>query len=84
FQTEQQQQVSFLKSGIATRNAAFNTMIEQIERVALRSKAPILLNGPTGAGKSFLARRIYQLRESRHQVKGRFVEVNCATLRGDN
>ncbi|TOO86621.1 hypothetical protein CGH27_27290, partial [Vibrio parahaemolyticus] len=35
FQTEQQQQVSFLKSGIATRNAAFNTMIEQIERVAL-------------------------------------------------
>ncbi|WP_426099239.1 RNA repair transcriptional activator RtcR [Providencia sp. PROV200] len=84
FQKEQQQQVSFLKSGIATRNTAFNTMIEQIERVALRSKAPILLNGPTGAGKSFLARRIYQLRESRHQVKGRFVEVNCATLRGDN
>lgn len=84
FQKEQQQQVSFLKSGIATRNAAFNAMIEQIERVALRSKAPILLNGPTGAGKSFLARRIYQLRESRHQVKGRFVEVNCATLRGDN
>ena len=84
FQKEQQQQVSFLKSGIATRNSAFNTMIEQIERVALRSKAPILLNGPTGAGKSFLARRIYQLRESRHQVKGRFVEVNCATLRGDN
>ncbi|MDD9339317.1 MAG: RNA repair transcriptional activator RtcR [Providencia heimbachae] len=84
FQKEQQQQVSFLKSGIATRNAAFNTMIEQIERVALRSKAPILLNGPTGAGKSFLAKRIYQLRQSKHQVKGRFIEVNCATLRGDN
>ncbi|WP_368884975.1 RNA repair transcriptional activator RtcR [Providencia vermicola] len=84
FQKEQQAQVSFLKSGIATRNAKFNAMIAQIERVALRSKAPILLNGPTGAGKSFLARRIYQLRESRHHVKGRFVEVNCATLRGDN
>lgn len=84
FQKEQQAQISFLKSGIATRNAKFNVMIEQMERVALRSKAPILLNGPTGAGKSFLARRIYQLRESRHQVKGRFVEVNCATLRGDN
>ncbi|WP_458024760.1 RNA repair transcriptional activator RtcR [Providencia stuartii] len=84
FQKEQQAQVSFLKSGIATRNANFNAMIERIERVALRSKAPILLNGPTGAGKSFLARRIYQLRESRHHIKGRFVEVNCATLRGDN
>lgn len=51
-----------------------------LSSVALKS----LLNGPTGAGKSFLARRIYQLRESRYQVKGRFVEVNCATLRGDN
>ncbi|RUT64506.1 transcriptional regulator (plasmid) [Morganella morganii] len=84
FQKEQQAQVAFLKSGIATRNAAFNTMIDKIERVALRSSAPVLLTGPTGAGKSFLARRIYELRRSRHQVKGNFVEVNCATLRGDN
>ncbi|MGN7742563.1 RNA repair transcriptional activator RtcR [Pseudomonas sp. 22526] len=75
--------LAFLKSGIATRNAAFNRSIEQIERVALRSKAPMLLIGPTGAGKSFLARRIYELKRGRHQVQGRFVEVNCATLRGD-
>ncbi|ROL68959.1 transcriptional regulator [Pseudomonas chlororaphis] len=75
--------LAFLKSGIATRNAAFNRCIEQIERVAVRSKAPMLLIGPTGAGKSFLARRIYELKRSRHQVQGRFVEVNCATLRGD-
>ncbi|MBV6663744.1 RNA repair transcriptional activator RtcR [Pseudomonas yamanorum] len=75
--------LAFLKSGIATRNPAFNRSIEQIERVAVRSKAPMLLIGPTGAGKSFLARRIYELKRSRHQVQGRFVEVNCATLRGD-
>ncbi|WDG54020.1 RNA repair transcriptional activator RtcR [Pseudomonas chlororaphis] len=75
--------LAFLKSGIATRNAAFNRSIEQIERVALRSTAPMLLIGPTGAGKSFLARRIYELKRGRHQVQGRFVEVNCATLRGD-
>jgi len=84
FQREQQQSVSFLKSGIDTRNATFNHLIEKIERVALRSTAPILLTGPTGAGKSFLARRIFQLRHSRHQVQGRLVAVNCATLRGDN
>jgi transcriptional regulatory protein RtcR len=42
--------LEFLKSGIATRNAAFNRSIEQIERVAVRSKAPMLLIGPTGAG----------------------------------
>lgn len=76
--------LAFLKSGIATRNSAFNASIEQIERVAVRSTAPMLLIGPTGAGKSFLARRIYELKRSRHQVQGRFVEVNCATLRGDS
>jgi transcriptional regulatory protein RtcR len=84
FQHERQNSVSFLKSGIETRSAIFNALIEQIERVAQRSDAPMLLTGPTGAGKSFLAERIYQLRLSRHQVKGKFVAVNCATLRGDN
>lgn len=83
FADKRLQGLAFLKSGIATRNAVFNRSIEQIERVAVRSTAPMLLIGPTGAGKSFLARRIYELKRSRHQVQGRFVEVNCATLRGD-
>ena len=75
---------SFLKSGIDTRNPAFNRMIDEIERVALRSKAPVLLMGPTGAGKSLLARRIYELKRSKHQIAGPFVEINCATLKGDS
>jgi transcriptional regulatory protein RtcR len=75
--------LDFLKSGIATRNRAFNQLIEEIERVAIRSRAPILLTGPTGAGKSHLARRMYDLKKSQHQVRGEFVDVNCATLRGD-
>jgi transcriptional regulatory protein RtcR len=79
----QQDAVSFLKSGIATRNARFNTLIEEVERVAVQSKAPMLLTGPTGAGKSMLARRVYELKKSRHQIEGDFVEVNCATLHGD-
>jgi transcriptional regulatory protein RtcR len=83
FEAEREEAASFLKSGIATRNAAFNRMIDQIEQVAVRSKAPLLLIGPTGAGKSQLARRIYDLKRARHQVEGQFVEVNCATLRGD-
>jgi transcriptional regulatory protein RtcR len=75
---------SVLKSGIETRNGAFNTMIDEIEQVAGRSRAPLLLMGPTGAGKSQLARRIYELKHLRHQVQGDFVEVNCATLKGDS
>lgn len=74
---------SFLKSGIDTRNSAFNRMIDEIEQVAVRSRAALLLMGPTGAGKSKLARRIYELKRLKHQVSGPFVEVNCATLRGD-
>ena len=58
-------------------------MIDEIEQVALRSQAPMLLMGPTGAGKSQLARRIYELKRLKHQVGGAFVEVNCATLKGD-
>jgi transcriptional regulatory protein RtcR len=83
FDQEQQDAQAFLKSGIATRNPAFNALIDEIERVAIRSRAPILLTGPTGAGKSHLARRMFDLKKSRHQVKGEFVEVNCATLHGD-
>jgi len=75
---------SFLKSGIETLNAAFNDMIAEIEHVAIRTSAPILLTGPTGAGKSQLANKIYQLKKARHQLEGQFVEVNCATLRGDS
>lgn len=83
FAREQDDAVTFLKSGIATRNPRFNALVSEIERVAVRSTAPMLLAGPTGAGKSFLARRIYALKKARHSVKGAFVEVNCATLRGD-
>ena len=74
---------SLLKSGIRTRSRTFEDLITQVERVAPVSKAPMLLLGPTGAGKSQLARRIYELKKQRGQLTGPFVEVNCATIRGD-
>ncbi|NLS01513.1 sigma 54-interacting transcriptional regulator [Rhizobium sp. P38BS-XIX] len=83
FASEREDAASFLKSGISTRNGAFNRMIDEIERVVIRSSAPILLTGPTGAGKSQLARRIYDLKKNQRKISGPFVEVNCATLRGD-
>jgi transcriptional regulatory protein RtcR len=83
FAAERADATSFLKSGISTRNAAFNRMIDEIERVVIRSTAPVLLTGPTGAGKSQLARRIFELKKGQRKVSGPFVEVNCATLRGD-
>lgn len=74
---------NFLKAGIETRDKQYNRLIEQIEHVAIHSAHPILLTGPTGAGKSQLAKRIFELKQHRRQVTGKFVAVNCATLRGD-
>ena len=83
FRAAREEGLSALKSGIATRSPAFNRLIERIERVAVASRAPLLLGGPTGAGKTRLARQIYELKRSRRQLRGAFVELNCATLRGD-
>ncbi len=83
FEREHLEGRSLLKSGIETRNETFNRMVERLEHIAVHSTAPILLMGPTGAGKSHLARRLYELKRARRQVQGPLVEVNCATLRGD-
>lgn len=84
FERNKTDSLTLLKSSIKTRNPAFNALIEEIEHVARHSTAPILLSGPTGSGKSQLARRIYELRVRQGNLSGPFVGVNCATLRGDN
>lgn len=83
FQRDQRDGIASLKAGIATRSATFNRLIERIEFVAASSRAPMLFMGPTGAGKSQLAKRVYELRRARHLVRGDFVDLNCATVRGD-
>ena len=77
FEAERTERSGILKAGIQTANREYNQLIDRIERVAGASRAPILLSGPTGVGKTRLARRIHALKH------GPLVEVNCATLRGD-
>ncbi|MBX2847647.1 MAG: RNA repair transcriptional activator RtcR [Acidiferrobacterales bacterium] len=84
FDKEHLEGKEFLKGGIQTKNTAFNRLITQIEKVAIRSRDPMLLTGPTGAGKSQLATRIFQLKKRRSMLNGDFVSVNCATLKGEN
>jgi transcriptional regulatory protein RtcR len=83
FRQEMRDAVSYLKGGIDTKNVAFNQLIDRIEQVAVATRDPLLLMGPTGAGKSKLARRIFELKKMRHTITGDFIDVNCATLRGD-
>lgn len=83
FAAEHAKGASFLKAGIETRSENYNAMMERIEVVASSSPAPILLTGATGVGKTQLARRIFELKKRQAGALGDFVEVNCATLRGD-
>ena len=83
FLAKQQANVATLKTNIATQNPSYNQLIEQIEKVATRSTAPILLIGATGAGKSRLAKQLYTIKHKQGQVAGEFIDINCATLRGD-
>jgi transcriptional regulatory protein RtcR len=72
--------IALLKSGIATKNVVYNSLIEKIEQVAITSKKPLLLTGATGVGKTWLAEKIYNLKKERKQLKGKFVEVNCGAI----
>lgn len=83
FEQEVLESVVLLKNGIETKNPAFNATIAKIENICLRSAEPVLVTGPTGAGKSKLAELVHQLLTQRHLISGPFVDVNCATLEGD-
>ena len=80
FKVERLATETLLKGGIATRNAGYNQTITRIEKVALRSDAPIMFMGETGTGKSMLAQRFYDLLFRLKKVEGHFISVNCANL----
>jgi transcriptional regulatory protein RtcR len=69
-----------LKSGINTVSKKYNALISDIEKVAVRTDAPILIQGASGAGKSALAARIGKVKKQVGRSKGEWVMVNCATL----
>lgn len=54
---------------------SISILLNQIEKIA-PTTSPVLLEGETGTGKSFFARRIHELSKR----KGRLVSINCATF----
>ncbi len=74
---------ALLLGGVETVSPAMWALAERLDLVATTSDAPILLLGEPGTGKSALAAHIHELKLVRRRIKGRMVQVNCATLRGD-
>ncbi len=82
FDLVQQEHDALLKGGIDAQSPAYSALIHRLELVATTSDAPILLLGEPGTGKTVLAQRVYELKLQRRRIKGRLVQINCATLRG--
>lgn len=79
---ERQEQRDVL-AGEVRWGGTFLTLLDEVVSISCKSRAPLLLTGPTGSGKSILARHIYEMKKSRNLVTGALIEVNCATLRGE-
>ncbi|MGL4235374.1 RNA repair transcriptional activator RtcR family protein [Tabrizicola sp.] len=82
FEAAAREHSALLLGGIETTSPTLHALAERLDRVAGVSDEPILLVGEPGTGKSDLAARIHELKLVRRRVKGRLVQVNCATLRG--
>lgn len=81
---EKQEDILVLKDNIKTKNPTFENLMTQILYVSKNSNSPILITGNTGVGKSSLAGRIHEIKNDKSTESGKFISVNCATLRGEN
>lgn len=68
----------FFKDIIPTQNKRYKEELKKLLKV-IPTDIPVCLLGESGTGKSHLARSIHDLSKR----KGKFVELNCATLSGD-
>jgi transcriptional regulatory protein RtcR len=83
FEAARREHSALLLGGVETRSDKLKAMVERLDLVAGSTDAPIFLVGEPGTGKSALAARLHELKLVRRRVKGRLVQVNCATL-GDS
>lgn len=80
FEAAAREHSALLLGGIETNSTELRDLAERLDRVVGLSDEPILILGEPGTGKSDLAVRLHELKLVRRRVKGRLVQVNCATV----
>ena len=78
--------IGLLRQGVGTQHPAYATALDQLERVILMFRdAKILITGPTGAGKSELARLIIEYMQTLHNdiTKENCIVQNVAAIAPD-
>jgi len=64
-----------------TVDPAVSAMFERVKRIAQNPGGPVLITGPTGAGKEAIARAVHGYRG--HNARAEFIALNCAGLGTD-
>ncbi len=82
FEAQARDHSALLLGGIETAHPGLQATIQRLDLVATASDAPLVLVGEPGTGKSALASHLHELKLLRRRIKGRLVQVNCATLQG--
>jgi len=62
---------------VTPRSATMRRLLSALERIATTPRSPVLLLGPSGAGRERLARHLHALSRA---SQAPFVHVNCAAL----
>ncbi len=65
---------------VEPRSEARRALRAMLERVAQSPDTPVLITGPSGAGKQYLAETLHSLTYARVDRTAPFVEINCAAI----
>src|SRR5262249_51411369 len=66
---------------VPPRSDAMRAVLDMLERVSQSPFTPVLLMGPSGAGKQYAAETLHALTHPNDEAP--FVEINCAALPGN-
>ena len=65
---------------VAPQSAAMGVVVDRLRQLARSRSTPVLLSGPSGAGKQCVAEMLHEMTWRETDPEAPFVEINCAAL----